>query len=315
MTKESLNKSVRAEPFDFAQDRLVEAQAASARGASSWLRTGFDKLSPNGGVLFSKSALALALLALGACSLAPEYTRPPLPVEAQWPASPMATPPMAAQVAGGASAVDWQTFFPDPRLQGLIAAALDHNRDMRVAVARVAEARALHGIQDSARLPNVDLSLGRTASRLPADAARLPRDAETSYYAGNLNLLSFELDFWGRVKNLSAAALANYLATDEARRAFRLSLIADVADAYLGLQELDERAVLARDTVRSRGETRTLIALRREVGIASDLDFLQADAAYETARADVARIELEQLSLQLLAVGEVAVVHQRNTER
>ncbi len=238
----------------------------------------------------NKTRIVLPLLAvtLGACSLAPDYTRPALPVAADWPA--------ATAVAGARSivALEWKDFFPDPRLQALIATALDNNRDMRVAVARVSEARALYGIQDSSRLPNVDLSLGRNASRLPGDAVRQGRDVQTSYYSGNLNLLSFELDFWGRVKNLSDAALASYLATEEARRAFRLSLIADVADAYLGATELDERVALARDTVRTREDSRRLIALRREVGIAGDLDFLVADGAHETAKAELASLERQR---------------------
>lgn len=97
----------------------------------------------------NKTRIVLPLLAvtLGACSLAPDYTRPALPVAADWPA--------ATAVAGARSivALEWKDFFPDPRLQALIATALDNNRDMRVAVARVSEARALYGIQDSSRLP------------------------------------------------------------------------------------------------------------------------------------------------------------------
>ncbi|MCK9283220.1 MAG: efflux transporter outer membrane subunit [Rhodocyclaceae bacterium] len=250
--------------------------------------------------------LALSLLVavgLSACSLAPDYLRPAPPIAAQWSAQ--------SQIAGARSIVnlDWKAFFPDPRMQGLIAAALDHNRDLRVAVGRVAEARALYGIQSAARLPNVDLSLGRNASRTPADVARQPRDVQSSSYAANLNLLAFELDFWGRVKSLSDAALASYLATDEARRAFRLSLIADVADAYLLLQELDERIVLAGETMRSREETRRLIALRRQVGIASDLDFLQADGTYEAARAELANLERQRATAAnalVLLVGTVS---------
>lgn len=231
----------------------------------------------------------LAASVLSACSLAPDYIRPSLAVENQWPAG--------VQAAGErkADGLDWKALFPDPRLQAVIDLALANNRDLRIAVARVEEARALYGVQRADRFPGADVSLGRTASRTPAALSSTGRDFKVNRYDGNLNLLSFELDFWGRVANLSEAAKANFLASDEARRTVRMGLIADVANAYLTVQEMEERAALARETVRTRGETRKLVALRREVGVAGDLDFLQADGALETAKADLAAIERQRL--------------------
>jgi len=183
----------------------------------------------------------LMAFALAACSLAPDYQRPAAPVPEQWPNG-------QGGQAGQAAALRWQTFFPDPRLQGLIAAALEHNRDLRIAVARVEEARAQYGIARADRLPTVNLAASRNAARTPADLSATGQRVTTQRYDVDLAVAAFEIDFWGRVANLADAARSSYLATDEARRAFRLSLIADVANAYLTLLETRERQGIAADT-------------------------------------------------------------------
>ena len=226
--------------------------------------------------------------ALAGCSLMPDYQRPEPPVAAQW--------PQTAQPDGArkATELDWRNFFPDQRLQALIAATLEHNRDLRIAAARVEESRALHGITRADRLPNVDVAASGQATRTPGDLSPT-RKANTAHrYDVGFSLLSFELDFWGRVKSLDEAALSSFLATEEAGRALRLSLISEVANAYFTLLEMYERTQLARETVKSREETRTLIARRREVGLAGDLDFLQADGALEQVRADYASLQTQQ---------------------
>lgn len=230
--------------------------------------------------------LAVALAAAG-CSFTPEYQRPEAPVPAAWPAEKLGVGDTAKSAA---ITTDWRVFFPDPRLQGLIAAALEHNRDLRIAVARVDEARALAGIARADRFPNVDLVAQRAASLTPADLSATGRQLNSQRYDVNLAVASFELDFWGRVKNLDDAGRANFLASDYARQAFRLSLIADVAGAYFSLLELGERLELAQATTKSREETRMLVARRRDVGLASDLDYLQADGAFQNARAETASL-------------------------
>ncbi len=234
-----------------------------------------------------KSALAVAIAAslLAGCSFIPDYFRPAAPVAQQWPEG------VRAEGARAAASLDWQAYFPDERLQALIAAALEHNRDMRIAVARVEEARALHGIQRADRLPSINVGASQNASRTPADLSARGREVISRRYDVNVSLLSFELDFWGRVASLTEAAKASFLATEEAQRSFRLSLIASVADAYLTLKEAEERAELARQTVDTRTETQRLVSKRRDVGLASDLDYLQADGALESARAELASLE------------------------
>jgi len=235
-----------------------------------------------------KRALLVVFLALSGCSQMPDYQRPAVPVPAQW------TQAAPVNEMRFASSLEWHSFFPDPRLQALIATAIEHNRDMRGAVARVEEARALFGIARADRLPNVDFVASGISARTPGDLSLSGRAATGHRSDVGLSLLSFELDFWGRVKSLNEAALAGYLASEEARKALRLTLIADVANAYLSLLELEERSTLARATVASREQTRQLVSRRRDVGLAGDLDYLQADGAYELARADLANLERQR---------------------
>jgi multidrug efflux system outer membrane protein len=234
-----------------------------------------------------KSIALFGVLIATGCSLTPSYERPAAPVAAAWPED--GTPGTRT-----ASGLDWRAYFSDTQLQALIADALEHNRDLRIAVARVTEARGLFGISRADRLPNVDLTGSRTATHAPADLSGTGAELTTQRYDVAVSMLSFELDFWGRVANLAEAARRSYLATEEGYRAFRLSLIADVANAWFVLLEMNERTALARETVTSREEARKLTALRRDVGVAGDLDYLAADGAFQAAKAELANLERQQ---------------------
>lgn len=223
------------------------------------------------------------ILLLAGCSYLPNYERPAAPVPGQWPST-GAVPPTATPAG------DWPAYFPDAQLQGLIAAALEHNRDLRIAVARIDEARALAGIARADRLPTLDVGLQQQAAQVPGDLSSSGRPVINRRYDANLGVAAFELDFWGRVSSLETAARANFFASEFAQRAFRLTLIADVAAAYYSLAELTARAGLAEATVASRADSRRLIGQRRDVGLATDLDFLAADGAYQGARAEAASL-------------------------
>ena len=259
-------------------------------------------------------ALAIAT-ALAGCSLVPDYLRPAPPVPAAWPTPEKvgADETTALQggraknalfaVADGGTArlvvdADWRGFFTDAYLQQLIATALENNRDMRIAVARVAEARALAGIARAERFPAVDVNLQQQAARIPGDLSSSGREMISRRYDANLGIAAFELDFWGRVQSLDAAARANFFASEYAQSAFRLTLIADVASAYYSLIDLDARLTLAEDTVKSRADSRYLIEKRRDVGLAGDLDFLAADGTWQNARADVALLARQRAAAE-----------------
>jgi len=232
-------------------------------------------------------AALLALLALAGCSFAPTYERPALAVPEAWPDDVKAT-------AAPGKPVDWASFFPDERLRALIKLALEHNRDLRIATARVAEAQALYGIQRADRLPTVNVGASLARSRTPADLSSTGAAVIGQRADVNVGLSSFELDFWGRVASLSEAAKASYLATEQAERSFRLTLVSSVADAYLSLSEAQERLALAQSSLETRAQTRELVDRRRQAGLAGDLDYLQADAAFEGARAEVAALLRQQ---------------------
>ena len=224
--------------------------------------------------------LAIGLAAVfSGCLTGPDYERP--------------APPVPASIGDAARATDialpiWNIYFGDAALGGLIDRALADNRDLRIAVARVEEARAQFGVSRADLFPSFDLNVQEAASRAPVVGA--PTNVVTRRYDVNLGLLSYELDFWGRVRRLKESALANYLASDEGSRAFRLSLIADVANAYYSARSLDERADLARRTAATREEALRLIERRVDAGVASRLDKLQGESVLESARADAAAL-------------------------
>jgi multidrug efflux system outer membrane protein len=235
------------------------------------------------------AAGALSTL-LSACSLAPKYERPAAPVAADFPASPALAdgkgPP--PPLADAKSAVDtgWREFFPDGRLQALIASALDNNRDLRTAALRIEEARAAYRITRADRLPNLNAGLTGTRARTPGfqnPATGQPAVAER--FDAGLSLAAFELDFFGRVRSLSDAALATYLASDEARQAAQISIVAEVAKAYFTERAFAEQLALAQRTYEARRRTYELTRQRLDAGASSLLDLRSNETLMETARA------------------------------
>ncbi|WP_058048255.1 efflux transporter outer membrane subunit [Janthinobacterium sp. Ant5-2-1] len=229
------------------------------------------------------AALATTLSLAGCASMAPPYAPPPLPVAAQYPESDPA----------GAHAPDvaWQSYFADPRLQALIAQALASNRDIRIAALRVEEARAAYGIQRAEQFPTIALGASGSRARVPGDLSPTGRAMTSAQYQAGLNVSAWELDFWGRVRSLKDSALQTLLASDEARRAVGVALVAQVANGYLGLRELDERVELARATVDSRAESLRIFTRRFEVGSISKLDLTQVETLLSQALSLSAQLE------------------------
>ena len=241
-----------------------------------------------------KSALVVLAAVLSGCSLMPDYRRPAAPIPDSW------TNTTKQHSAVEVKQSDAQNYFPDPRLQTLIAVALENNRDLRIATARIAEARAQYGIQVADRLPNVNLNAAGNASLVPASVSSTGNALHTQRYDVSANVVLYELDFWGRVSSLNASAKAAYLATESAQRAFRLSLIAEVVNAYLSMLELQERTQLTAETLKDRAEIRTLISRRRDVGVSSDLDYFQAEGSYQVLLAEQSNLERQQTSAENL---------------
>lgn len=227
--------------------------------------------------------LGMIITVLAGCSMAPSYERPGLPTAAVYPGGTVAT----TQAILGVDQLGWREFFTDVRLQELIAQALENNRDLRIAMERVKEARGLYGIQRADQLPNIsgDATAGR--SRVPADLSGTGSSITSGEYTATLSLSAWELDFWGRVRSLTEAALESYLATEETQRAVVISLIGEVANAYLRERELDERVDIAQHTLATREESYRITKRRYEMGTASKLDAVEAETLLNQARADL----------------------------
>ena len=220
---------------------------------------------------------AAVLLAAGCQSMAPDYHQPAAPVAGQF--------PLAEDAAGeSAAALGWQQYFADAHLQALIAQALEHNRDLRAAVLRVEEAQAAYGIARAGLYPQVDAIGSYNRSRTPADLSFTGRPLIAEDYLVGLGISNWEIDFWGRIRSLKDAALQSFLASDEARRALQIALIARVADGYMALRELDERIVIARKTIGSRAESLRIFQRRYEVGATSKLDLTQVETLLAQAQ-------------------------------
>ena len=220
---------------------------------------------------------AAVLLAAGCQSMAPDYHQPAAPVAGQF--------PLAEDAAGeSAAALGWQQYFADAHLQALIAQALEHNRDLRAAVLRVEEAQAAYGIARAGLYPQVDAIGSYNRSRTPADLSFTGRPLIAEDYLVGLGISNWEIDFWGRIRSLKDAALQSFLASDEARRALQIALIARVADGYMALRELDERIVIARKTIDSRAESLRIFQRRYEVGATSKLDLTQVETLLAQAQ-------------------------------
>lgn len=232
---------------------------------------------------FPLATLAAAMLLSGCVNLAPQFQLPAAPVPQQYSTGDGAT------TTGTISAIAWQDFFEDARLRGLIELALTNNRDLRVAVLNIEKARAQYRIQDAARFPAVNATGSSTGARTPADLSNTGTAMTSHQYSAGLGVSAYELDFFGRVKNLSAQALEQYLSTEQAQRSTQISLIAEVATAYLTWSADIDRLALAEETLRTQSESYELTKRRLELGVASALTLRQLQTSVDSARVDVAR--------------------------
>ncbi|SFG31658.1 outer membrane protein, multidrug efflux system [Duganella sp. CF458] len=259
-------------------------------------------------------ALAASLLLAGAvsgCSMAPTYQRPAAPIADTFAALPAAVGAAGSNASAGAtlSAADtgWRTFFPDGRLQQLITTALENNRDLRIAALRIEEARGAYRIQRADRLPTLNATLSESRSRSPGFANSNSQAQVNERFDAGLGISAFELDFFGRVKSLSDSALASYLATEEARQAAQISLVAEVAKAYYTERAFAEQQTLAESTYDARKRTFELTKQRVEGGASSRLDLRSNEQQMETARASalaLARQRAQATNALALLVGQ-----------
>ncbi|RKF18982.1 efflux transporter outer membrane subunit [Altericroceibacterium spongiae] len=230
-------------------------------------------------------AVTVIFLTTG-CSFAPDYTRPKQPVPLKFENAQS----QGASIAG----IGWRDFFREAELQRLIDQALAHNRDIRIAAARVEEARANWRIEGAPLYPQLDAvgtgTRGRTLFTLPG-AGLSPVD--TRQISAQLSA-SWEIDFWGRLRNLRDAARWQYLASEESRRAVATDLVAQVANGYLLEREYQEREALAQRSIETREDSLRIMRRRYEVGSGSRLDMAQAQILLAQARTTLQSLQQDR---------------------
>ncbi len=229
--------------------------------------------------------IAAALSLSGCAALQPTLPQPNAQIGEQWQKDGTQSPPADRSLdifgATNASDVGWRNFFTDPKLKQLIELSLENNRDLRVAALNVERARAQYRIQRSDRLPSVNGSAAMT--RTGGDAS-----TDVEQYEAKLGIASYEIDLFGHVKSLSDAALQNYFATEEAQRSVQLSLVAEVANAYLTLSSDLELQRIAQATLKTYQEQFDISCRGYELGSVSSLELSQVKTLLASAQADLA---------------------------
>ncbi|GAA0660835.1 efflux transporter outer membrane subunit [Sphingomonas insulae] len=291
-------------------------------------------------VMNSKCVLGLlAATALAGCNLAPKYVRPVGAVPAALPQG--GVYPAAATDAPDVTKIGWRTFFTDDRLSKTIVLGLENNRDLRLAAANVLQARAQYRVQRADLVPSTTVSgsgtytnniqgaagaLGGAAGGGTSGGTGTGTGAGTGggtgtgagvggassnleFYSVNAGFSAFELDLFGRVRNLNRAALEQYFATEEAQRSTRISLIAEIATAWLTLASDQDQLRISQDSLKSFEQTLELTRAQFRIGVASELEARQAETTYQSARNDIAvlktRVAQDKNALDLLVGASV----------
>jgi multidrug efflux system outer membrane protein len=256
-------------------------------------------------------ALALSGAALAGCTLEPHYVRPNPAVPQTWPVG-AAYPPATAPAL---PSVNYREIFRDPHLQAVIERALANNQDLRIALANVTIARSQYRVQRAQLLPRIDANLSAAESQqtvaVPAaNGSTTSRREVVRNYDANVGFSAFELDLFGRLRSLSHAAQQQYLASEAGVHAARLTLVAEVADAYLTYATDRSLLGIATETVASAQKSVDLTRARLTGGIAPRTDLRQAETVLEQAQSDVASLTTvvaqDRNALELLVGAPVA---------
>jgi multidrug efflux system outer membrane protein len=236
------------------------------------------------------------------CKLGPNYVRPPVHGPEAWKEN--------VKVDTTIANLPWWELFGDPQLQELIRAALAENLDLKIAVERIEEARAFYGFQKADLYPKVDLNFSGGEEEISHDGnQKIPEDTDTSKPIYQLNASVFwELDFFGRIRRATEAEKAILLSTEEARRFAVITLVSDVARAYMELRDLDLRLEISRRTLKSREDYVELAKVRFEGGLTSELDLRQAEAEYHRTETFVQTFE----ALVVQKENEISILLGRN---
>ncbi|MBB1386688.1 efflux transporter outer membrane subunit [Pseudoalteromonas sp. SG45-5] len=247
------------------------------------------------------SLSAITVVILNGCQLAPEQAKLVLPVPDAY-----ASDTEQAKV----TSLKWQQFFSDEKLQTLIAQSLEHNKDMQIAVLNVQRVRGLYQIEDSALYPSLDFNGAGTRQRLPADLSGGNNPTISSQYSATVGITSYELDIWGKVRNQSAQALQNLYSTELSQYSTQVSLVAELANAWLNYATDQQLLALAQETLSSQQESLSLTQKSFDLGAASKITLEQLRSTVATAKVDIATykrlLKRDKNALDLLVGKPVA---------
>jgi multidrug efflux system outer membrane protein len=255
-----------------------------------------------------RSLITVAILCISGCKLGPDFERPEVeqPVEYRQP----------TESGESIANLGWWEIFDDEYLQALIETALTNNKDLAIAVSRIEEARARYGFVRADQFPFIDAQAG--ASRGNTFIPGIPAGGISDNFvvAGGL---SFEVDLFGKLRRSTESARASLLATEEARRAVMISLIADVANSYLLLLDVDTRLEISRRTLKTRKDSLDIITARFEKGTVPMIDVNQAEIEQADATVQVAAFERSVVQtenqLNILLGGNPGVIPRGGTSR
>jgi len=234
------------------------------------------------------AVVALAL-AISSCSLIPDYLRPAAPVPESYPGQP------ANDMVTEFPPLTWQNYFPDADLQKLIQVGLQHNRDLKTAVLRIDEAKALYGIQNADRLPTIQGNLNYDRNKTVFNSSQA---FEAELFKAGIGISDFEIDVFGRVKSLSQAALEQYLAITENRQAIQATLVTEIATQYVNLLTIHAQLKLAQQTLDDRKQILQRTQRRFDAGIDQVLDLKAAQIQVEQVQAQHAQWQRQLATTQ-----------------
>ncbi|MCC8998923.1 MAG: efflux transporter outer membrane subunit [Candidatus Contendobacter sp.] len=241
-----------------------------------------------------KTLLATALsVALAGCAVGPTYQRPEVPVPAQWEVN--------IQQANDLANTTWWDQFGDPELNRLIQIALEQNKDLQIATARVQEYLGRYGVTRAAQFPQIGANAAGSRTRYGENTVPAGTEQTSDSYQVNLGA-SFELDLWGKLRSATEAARAQLLATEENKRTVILSLVGQLANSYVLLLDYDQQLVVTKATLQTRSESVRINGLRFKAGLIGELDYQQAVAEYQNAAVQVPVLE-RQIGQQQNAIS------------
>ena len=249
-------------------------------------------------------SMLTVMLLLSACSFSPKYQRPEMPVTEAFP-QPAENPDAPVTSHSGAWSTPetgWRTFFPDPVLQGLISTALEHNRDLKAAALAVEQYQALYRIQRAAQFPAIGGGAGFAKQRAQNSQGR----TLTETYSASVGITAYEVDLFGRVRNLKDAALERYLGMEQTYRSAVISLVAETAGVYLSLLADTQLSAISRETFENENESFRLIGYRVKEGVTNEMELAQARSSLENARSSQAlydRLILQDQNALALLTG------------